>query len=59
MVQILSPTGIVLVEESQVLVFGVLLWPLIDMHNHSHSISTHILRIAHLEYPAPCVQIRD
>ena len=32
----------------------VLLWPLIAMQNHLHSISTHILRAALLRFPAHC-----
>ena len=35
-------------------VFVVLLWPLIGMQNHSHSISTHIIRTALLRFPAHC-----
>ena len=38
----------------QNLVFVVLLWPLIGMQNHSHSISTHILRTALLRFLARC-----
>ena len=43
-----------LVKSQQVLFFVVLLWPLIGMQNHSHLISTHILRTALLRFPARC-----
>ena len=38
----------------QVLVFVVLLWPLIALQNHVHSILTHILRTALLRFPVRC-----
>ena len=35
-------------------VFVVLLWPLIGLQKHVHSISTHSLRTAFLRFPARC-----
>ena len=53
-VQVLFPVGTFLGKTRQVLVFVVLLWPLIGLRNHSHSISTQILRTASLKFPAHC-----
>ena len=52
--QVLSPIDVVHVDKLAECRLCGLLWPLIGLQNHPHSILTHILRTALLRFPARC-----